>query len=426
MKRILLTTTALTALAGAAFAQEEAMMKETKKVTISGDVNVKSISGGEVEANAKAEEPRVVTDPRFDWGMDINVTGTAELNNGVTASASVELDVIDDELGSDEAGISDFVLSLKSDQGGFYFGDTESAAVKQWAAVGDMEADDFSAQDGGAGEVYLRADVNVGGFAISIGQLIGEKATDDTNIPTITIINDSGTETVQTGTDAGTYDAANAGMEQLSLGAKGAVGPATLSLAYQEESVAMDGTSDYNPNGVTGVSASIGVAGATVGLGYAKQTVPNSDVSGTSTGLSVDYVAGPVTAGAYFVSESASGAGIATPKDNSGFTAKYVAGPITVDAKVTDEQGSADNEVDVSYAMPNGLTIIAGASSGEGSDEGVYVGGKYDLGHGATLEVVNVSADNANYDADDSTPHTDEYFDGDYALGTTVSVSFSF
>ena len=399
MKRILLTTTALTALAGAAFAQEEAAAP-TKSIAFSGAANLKALSGGEAGD--------VTKESGFDWGMNVNAAAMAELNNGVTAKAAIEMDVIDDELGSDSAGISDFVLSLTSDQGGFYFGDTNSAAATQWAAVGDMEADDFSAQDGGAGEVYMRADVNVAGFAISLSQIVGENAA-----------NDTGTDTDGDGTVDETYSAAEANLYQMSVGAKGAVGPATLSLAYQEESEALDATSDYNPNALMGVSASMAVAGATVAVGYASETEKDDSAATgdrTSTGIKADYVAGPVTAGLFFVMEDDSKD--SSFKDNTGITAKYTAGPMTVDVEVLDQQGLAKNEVDVTYAMGNGLTVIAGMGAGDASDEGLYLGGNYDLGNGGTLSVVQVQADTGNAD--------NEYFDGDYAIGTTVSVSFSF
>ena len=73
MKRILLTTTALTVLAGAAAADGHA------GVSFSGDAELKYVAGDLINAAVDADGGNDV----FSWGLDLNIGATAELDNGV-------------------------------------------------------------------------------------------------------------------------------------------------------------------------------------------------------------------------------------------------------------------------------------------------------------------------------------------------------
>ena len=307
----------------------------------------------------------------FDWGADININMTQALDNGLVAAVDWEIDFTDDNLGNDLSA-SDFVLSLTSDTAGLYYGDTGMAADTRWSAVGDMESDGFSATDG---EVVLRGDVTFNDVDASVSYIV-----DDTTA-----------------------------LEQLSLGVAATLGTVSLTLGYQEEGPAtLAGTTggDYVADSVFGISASTTLGGADVAFGYAK------DGDSNSTGISVDYpVSDAVTVGAYYVSESVG-------SDNYGLSLDYSDGPLSASVFYRSEQDFDDIGFDVDYDLGNGATLFAGYATGDGSDEGYYLGGAYDLGGGAEVRLVHVEADNVNAD--------NEYFGDDDEIGTTLSLSFSF
>ncbi|MGR3434235.1 MAG: porin [Shimia sp.] len=390
MKNVLLASTALVAFAGAAAAD----------VSFSGDANFKYLSGGTVDANASAGTPAVTTTERFDWGVDFNIAFSQELDNGLTAGVAMELDIVDDEVNGDGSlDVSDFVVSLTGDMAGLFIGDTQAAAKNRWASAGDMEADDFSSQDGGNGEVYLRGDVTFGSVEMSIGGILGEIATKDANA---------------------TYDASNATLEQLSFGAVATFGTVKAILAYQEEGPAagLDAVSgDYVGASVLGVNLSTTLAGATVELAYAARDDFGGNNGETSTGLEVTYPIGDtITLGAYYVMEDDD----TNPneEDNYGVSVKYAQGPLTVGVFYRQEQTVDDYGIDLDYDLGNGVTLYAGFAGGNGSDDGYYLGGKYDLGGGAAFEATFVDAGIRDTG--------DEYFEGDWAQGTTLALSFKF
>ncbi|MEM7295098.1 MAG: porin, partial [Pseudomonadota bacterium] len=373
MKRILLTSTALVAFAGAAAAD----------ISLSGDANLKYIAGDTVAGTTTAD--------RYDWGVDINVTASQELDNGLTASASFEMDLIDDTLGDSSTGLSDYRLSLVGENAGLYFGDTEGPAANRWSSAGDMEADGFSAQDGGTGEVYLRGDATFGAVDISIGGIIGEVATVDTDT---------------------TYQGNNATFEQLGFSATASLGTVNVIVAYQEEGpAALEAVSgDYTPNEILGIALSTTLGGATIELAYADKTSLTGTTDGeTSTGIEITYpVSDAITLGAYYVNEEEDDA---TVDDNVGVSIDYSAGALTLSAAWEQEQSKDGIDVNIDYDLGNGFMLQAGAS-GEQDDDGYYIGATYDLGNGGEVEIVHVDADNLD--------SGDEYFEGDWAVGTTI------
>lgn len=382
MKSILLTTTAIVAFAGAAFADGHA------GVSFSGDFTL-----GFNDDNDNDDAVVIGDNDGFYWEGDLNVTGTAALDNGVTASATWEFDIADETNG--QATVSDNVLlSLTTDSAGLYLGDTSFAAETQWKSAGDMEADGFSEADG---ENVLRGDVTVAGIEASIS---------------LALTNAAGAR-VSVDTDED-YD-------QLSFGASGDLGMFGFAVAYQEESTfapyfsAENG--DFNDSEIFGISASVSVAGADITLAYAS----NETIDENSTGIQVAYPFGPVTATVYYVSEDDG-----SDEDNYGATVAYSDGPIAVTLDYDYDQGVNKVGLDGSYDVGNGLTVLAGlydqsddaTAANNGTD--FYVAGTYDLGGGAELLISYAEAETAGAIGDD------EVGGPDYQVGTTVQVSFSF
>lgn len=383
---ILLTTTAIVAFAGAAFADGHA------GVAFSGDFTL-----GFNDDNDDDDTVKIGDNDGFYWEGDLNVTGTAALDNGVTASASWEFDIVDETNGQNI--VSDGVLlSLTTDTAGLYLGDTQFAAETQWSAAGDMEADGFSEADG---ENVLRGDVMVAGIEASVSLALGNANGD-------LVSNDTDED----------YD-------QLSFGASGDLGMFGFSVAYQEEATFGGPIPDYwnqyngdfNDSEIFGISGSVSVAGADITVAYAS----NETLDENSTGVQVSYPFGPITGTVYYVSEDDG-----SDEDNYGVTVAYADGPIAATLDYDYDQGVNKVSLDGSYDVGNGFTVLAGvydeSDSALGANDGTdyYVAGTYDLGGGAELLVVYADAEVAGNIADD------EIGANDYQVGTTVEVSFSF
>ena len=393
MKSILLTTTAIVAFAGAAAADGHT------SIGFSGSATLGYNDGEETVVAIDGEDG-------FYWSANLGINMSATLDNGVTAGAVFDIELDDEGDGNSIAGTNDFnlvssdvVLSLTTDTAGLYLGDTAFAAETQWSGAGDMEADAFSEADG---EVALRGDVMIGGVSASVSYAL---ATSNG-----LVIGDAPLT-------------AGDSFDQLSLGASGDLGMFNFAVAYQAEADndwTPGGNGDFTNNQVFGVSAGASVAGADISVAYAQwdgaPTDADPDEKLTSIGVQVAYPFGPVTATAYYVAED-NEAGDAD--DNYGVTVAYADGPIAVTGKIRNEQGRDEWNIDGSYDVGNGLTVLAGAlNENEGDDADYYVGGTYDLGGGAELLVM--------YAADEDEDQSDEIGAGEYLPGTTVEVSFSF
>jgi len=390
---ILLTTTAIVAFAGAAAADGHA------GIAFSGSATLGFNDGEETTVAIDGEEG-------FYWSANLGINMSATLDNGLTAGAVFDIELDDEGDGNSIAGTNDFdlvssdvVLSLTSDSAGLYLGDTAFAAETQWSGAGDMEADAFSEADG---EVALRGDVMFGGVSASVSYAL---ATSNG-----LIVGDAPL------TAGESYD-------QLSLGASGDLGQFSFAVAYQAEADndwTPGGNGDFYNNQVFGISAGTMLAGADIKVAYAQwdgaPTDANPDEQLTSLGIQVAYPVGPVTATVYYVSED-NDAGDAD--DNYGFTVAYADGPIAATFDYDDDQGTTKWNLDGSYDVGNGLTVLAGMQNeNEGDDNDYYVGGTYDLGGGADVLVM--------YAMDDDEDQEDEIGAGEYLPGTTVEVSFSF
>ena len=367
MKNILLATTALVAFAGAAAAEGHTGISFTGSASL-GFNNEAGI--GNV-ANRAADN-----NDGFYSDLDIVAGFAAELDNGLTAAASLNLD----DLGDGTNNGTVYELSLTSATAGLYYGDTSFAAQNAWKGAGSMDQDGFSEADG---EESIRGEMTFGDISAQLSYVLANNAGER-----------------------------NAGddMNQLSLGVSATVGTLDIAVAYQEASgeaagfytsgTGTDGDSgDFNNAEVFGMSVGTTFGGADVRLAYAESG------ANSSTGLSVSYPVGDVTLNASYSSESAG-------DDNWDLGATYASGPLSFTAN-TDE--SDDWGMQGSYDAGNGLVIFAGLSDG---GEDTYVAGTYDLGSGASLLVS--FADDGDADA------TDEVGANDYQHGTTVEVSFDF
>ena len=363
MKNTLLASTALVAFAGAAFAE--------------GHTGISFSGSASLGYNSSDNVPFVGDDNEgFYSDLDLVAGFAAELDNGLTAAASLNLDNLDGTGSATEQGY-DYTLSLTSETAGLYYGDTSFAAENHWASAGDMESDGFSEADG---EVVLRGDVTFGDVSASISYALA---------------------------DANNLDNVIDDLTQLSVGVSADLGTFNVALAFQEETLeAYAGNGDFTANEVFGLSVGTTFGGADVRIAYAEDN--NSD----SLGVKASFPAGPVVATVYFVSESVG-------DDNMGINLAYSDGPLAVSLDVQDDQGVSKVGLEGSYDMGNGMTAFAGyLTTDNASEDRFYVAGNYDLGSGASVLV--------SYASDESNEDGDEIGAGDYQDGTTVEISFAF
>jgi len=280
MKRILLSSAAIVAFAGAAAADGHL------GVTFSGDAEL-GYNDTDIGNNGTDSVAGFYSE------LDVTIGFAAELDNGLTAAASIDFE---DLAGADGDNGAGYELSLTSATSGLYYGDTNFAAQNVWVSAGDMEADGFSEADG---EEALRAEATFGGVSTQLSYVLADA-----------------TNTRNTGED----------LEQLSLGMSADFGNVNVVAAYQEGSLnAADAAAytaangDFNNNDIFGLSVGTSFSGADVRLAYADNSTTGID----SIGVSVAYPIGPVTATAYYVAESAGG-------DNWGINLAYENGPIAV------------------------------------------------------------------------------------------------
>lgn len=374
MKSILLTSTALVAFAGAAFAESHG----TDGVSFAGSATL--------GYNADSDDGALGDNDGFYWDANVAVTMTKALDNGLTAAATFDFDAADtnDADGTAGADGSDligtgYLLSLTSETSGLYFGQTDFAAQTYWTSAGDMEADAFSEADG---ETVLRSELSMGGITGGLSYAVADAddnlASDDVN--------------------------------QLSLGAKATFGNFDVAMGYQEEATddfsAANG--DFVNDEIFAISGSTTFSGATVTVAYAD----NMTADESSTGIKVSYPFGPVTATAYYVMEDDG-----TDEDNYGVNVAYAADAYAVTLDYQNDQGVNKTALDASYDMGNGLELFAGMYAEDDIENEYYVAGSYDLGGGASILV-------AYADAQDDTD--DEVGANEYQRGTTIEVGFTF
>lgn len=345
MKSILLASVSVVAFAGAAAAE----------VTFGGSATL--------GYNDTVEED-------FYWEADLGVTMTQELNNGLTAGASFNLNIAEDNRG-DTVVADSFVLSLTAgDLGGLYFGDVDPVAESNWGGVDGSAVAGFNDADVhfdvAEFEAILRGEVN---FGSTTGMVSFGVDTDGVGL----------------GED----------IDAMQVYLSSSFGSFNVALAYQEE---------FGPTPeVLGVEAGTSFGGADVTLAYM------TDGTETSMGVALSYPIGPVTAGAYYTSNEIADASF-------GVSAAYAAGAITLDAAYDVDQG-ADGEfsLDATYDVGNGIMVLAGLAD---SGDAYYVASTVDLGGGASLLV--------SYADDSNDPLNDAIGGPEYMAGVTAELSLSF
>ena len=401
MKRILLTTTALTMTAGIAAAE----------VSISGDFRlgfndtvagataanddvttgvangiIAPVAAG-VNAAGTALIPAVAGTPLTykaavvndnkagvynDAGIAIAMSST--MDNGMSAGITVDLD--GNDFGSQAQ--DKYTFSLSNDTTSVTFGSTEYSAITNWVSAGAMATDSWANQNTDDKNV-LRAETTVGGLKVSISQNVAANDVSATTDP-------------------------------ISLTIGGALGGASYVVA--------------NEGSVMGISVSNPVGGATVTTAYS--TAPStvtatgaahaSDMD-TSTGVKIAYPMGSVVATASYVMEGHGACSVAAPCTQAGDTWDISAVWTSGDTSVTfaTDEGS-DNKVEGTTKL--GAASLAAGLTDELND--MYISVTNPLGGGASIM--------ASYaiDGDGSADALDEVGGPDLQEGLTVELKFAF
>ena len=388
MKRILLTTTALTMTAGIAAAE----------VSVTGDfrlgfndtdsntamVGTAAVPGVQVPGSvyqtgtaASAGYTAATThDNKLGVYNDAGVTFalSSTLDNGMAAGISLDMS------GDDGAQAQDsYVFSLSDDTTSVNFGSTEYSAITNWVSAGAMATDSWANQNTDDKNV-LRAETTVGGLKVSISQNVAANDVSATTDP-------------------------------ISLTIGGALGGASYVVA--------------NEGSVMGISVSNPVGGATITTAYS--TAPSivtatsaahaSDMD-TSTGVKIAYPMGAVVATASYVMEGygACGAGALActqAGDSWDVSAVWTSGDTSV-TFATDE--GSDNKVEGTTKL--GAASLAAGLTDELND--MYISVTNPLGGGASIM--------ASYaiDGDGSADALDEVGGPDLQEGLTVELKFAF
>jgi outer membrane protein OmpU len=300
MKNILLTTTALVAFAGAAAADGHT------SVSFSGEASVEYNSND-----------------GYSTAAEMTATGSATLDNGLTASTSLTVDAV---AGTISAGS----ISLSSDTASLTFGTLLDGAV--FTAVGD----DYAIGDDGEEGVAegLVASVTMGETTLTVSAPMGA------TIETADV--EVGVTTSAAGWSLG-FGLAN---DAYAMTAAGTAGGADIGFGMSSDSE-WDVSVAY-PVGAVTVSASTDEAEAwTVGAAYA--------ADGVSAGFELNA------------------------DESWEVTAGYAADGVTVAAAFTD---ASVMTLGATYDMGNGLTVGAGIE-----DTVNYAFASYDLGGGANAFV---------------------------------------
>lgn len=343
MKSILLASASMIAFAGAAAAESHA------GVSFGGSASVgynDEIKGG------------------FYWEGDLSVTAMRELN-GLTAEMTFGLNIADTgNTGADVTVDGNWLISIKSEQAGLYFGDTNYAANMMWSGVDGMTADGFAEADGDddvEAEAVLRGEVTFGAVTAGIS-----------------------------------YGIVDQQLEGLQVAANATFGAFAIGVAYQDDA--------FLNGSIMGLSVGTTFGAADVKLAFAQDDVESS------IGVSVGYPIGPVTLGAYFASNEVSG-------DAYGISADYESGAITVGVSYDVDPGESEGlfDLEATYDVGNDIKLLAGVLD---NAEAYYVAATVGFGEGASLLVS--FADDTN-DAD-----ADAIGGPEYLSGATAKISLSF
>ena len=410
MKRILLTTTALTMTAGIAAAD----------VTVTGDFTLGFNDTGQVgtaASNTGSFDPvsglpivtPVLASADFvaakagdknlgvynNAGITFAMSGV--LDNGMATSITVDMDGsaagVNDTAGN---AVGNYKFAAANDTTMVEFGSTEYSTITNWVSAGDMATDTWSNQNADGLNV-LRAETTVGGLKVSVS----------TNVATATSV---------------------ASPDPIALTVGGSLGGASYVIA--------------NEGSKMGISVSNAIGGATVTTGYS--TAPSVIVTGpaagvlvggdhsasmnTSTGVKIAYPMGAIVATASYVMEAngdcadeVAGAPVTTCAVNPdawNIAAVWTSGATSVTFK-TDE--NSNNSVEGTTTM-GAATVSAGLSD---YMEDMYLSVSNPIGTGATL-MASYAIDGDDGAVGGSSAAADEVGTPDLQEGLTIELKFAF
>jgi len=334
MKKILLTTTALTMTAG--FAAAEVTMTGDFRLGFNDTVSAASAVVGVVgDANyAAAAETDNKAGIYNDAGITFAMSET--LDNGMAAAISLDMS------GDDGAQATDkYTFSLTNDSTSVTFGSTAYSTFANWKSAGAMATDTWSNQ-GDDDKNVLRAETVVGGLKVSVSSsVVGVTAATPTRAQLDAAkAGSSAPVAITVGGSLGgaNYVVANEG-SKMGISVSNAVGGATLTTAYSTA-----------PTRTTSTAAALAV----------------DDASGmdTSTGIKIAYPMGAIVATASYVMESAGTCNAVLPtvcavnSDTWDISAVWTSGDTSV-TFATDE--GSDNAISGSTKL-GAATLNAGMS----------------------------------------------------------------
>jgi hypothetical protein len=331
MKRILLTTTALTMSAGIAAAD----------VSVGGAAK---LGFNDTDAAKAGDKLGVYSD------VDVTFAMSSTLDNGMAASVTVDVDG-DTALNAQDS----YALALTSDALSVSYGSVEHAAITAWSSGGDMRTDGWYNQNNDGGNV-LKADVSLGGLAVSASAKIDQGVG---NVGALNAAPSAVSIAVSGSLGGASYVIANEG-SRMGVSATTAVGGSTVTSAYST-----DGTETS-----TGVKIAYPLGAVTTTVSYSLESK-----TGDTWDIAAAYSAGGVTA-TFKTSEA----------DNNSLE-----GTIAVSDNVAVAAGATDSFDDIYLSVTNtlggGATIMASyAVDGANNDAADEVGGP-DLQEGLTVEL---------------------------------------
>jgi len=406
MKNILLSTTALTLTAGIAAADVSVSgsfklgFNDTGATGTTAPVETGYTTNpltGAVTQNVRAAGsadwiPAPTGDNNYGVYNDAGITFamSSTMDSGMTVAATVDMNGGDTVNNAADA----YTLSLASDGMNVSFGSTEYSARSAWTAAGDMATDGWFNQNDAGGNV-LKADVTLGGLAISASAMVAADTNNASPNPLSIAISGS--------LGGASYVIANEG-SMMGIAATTAVGGATVTTAYSSAPSA-------TTNAAAAIAASYPGEVPVVAAVAAVARVDSTTKNDTSTGISISYPMGAVTTTVAYSMESVATGGSSLASDSWNIAAAYSAGGTSVTFK-TDEASS--NSVEGSITL-GGATVFAGLA--DGLDD-MYLAVSNPLGGGASIM--------ASYAIDEGTDAADEVGAGDYQEGLTVELSFTF
>lgn len=327
MKKILLSSAAIVAFAGAAAAE----------VTWSGDAklgyNNEMLDGATTKTGTY-------------WEAGLGVKLSQELNNGWSASASLDVDLGNGAgaLSGITVDASDWVVTIENDMFSLSAGDVDTAAESfKFASEIDGgikdDAEDYASTDAG---LLLKA--TVGQFSVAASAVHPKTAAQETGAFQLVVNGDFG---------------------NISAG-----------LLYAQEETQADIAQGEAL--MVSLGASLGGADLTFNAGK----VADQD----RYGIKVSYPTGPVTIGAFYSVVKTAAAG--DDEDAYGADVVYKEGALEAKAYYQTVAGSDEYGLGAQYDLGNGLKVTGGYVDGDSTsddDFGAYIAAEYDLGGGASF-----------------------------------------